>query len=291
MERNYSTNITELIFSNYKFQVYYFEKINQNIPEFPHRHEMYEIYHAVNGSLLFETNNTWHVIHEGETVFLDKNIPHHVYYDPSIPKEYFVIIYDFIDQRKDYNKSSDGESEYEDIKGVLEIIHEKGFIISNGFNAGSLIDELLQEQCQKLLGWNTQITLLSYRLVTSALRTIHACPVKDRWPSGQRNLVMEVTMYIHEHYMEEITIEDVAKALGVSERHLNREYKNTLGITFIKNLNRLRMEYAKDFICHTTEPIESIVEKVGLSSTTMLYHLFQEFEGMSVSQYKEKHKR
>ena len=44
MERNYSTNITELYFSTYKFQLFYFEKLNQNIPEFPHDHDMFEIY-------------------------------------------------------------------------------------------------------------------------------------------------------------------------------------------------------------------------------------------------------
>ena len=56
----------------------------------------------------------------------------------------------------------------------------------------------------------------------------------------------------------------------------------------MKNLNRIRMEYAKDYICNTTESIESIVEKVGLSSTTILYNMFRENEGMSVSQYREK---
>lgn len=289
MERNYSTNITELYFSTYKFQLYYFEKLNQNIPEFPHEHDMFEIYYVLDGTMAMKINNRWHIIHTGECVFVDRNITHHVYYDPSVEKSYFAIIYDFEDYHSDSLKAANGKAEYEDIKNVLDRINEKGYIISNyGVSKTQIIDELLNEKVKKQLGWNAQVSLLAYRFVINALRTLAARPILDMDSAGQKNLAMEITMYIHEHYMEDITMEDVAKALNTSSRHLSREYKNILGITFMKNLNRLRMEYAKDYICNTTESIESIVEKVGLSSPSILYNLFREFEGMSVSQYREK---
>ena len=289
MERNFSTNITELYFSTYKFQIYYFEKLNQNIPEFPHDHDMFEIYYMLDGAATFEINNKWHVVHAGECVFIDRNVTHHVCYDPSMKKSYFAIIFDFEDNKNDSVKAANGNVEYEDIKNELKRIHEMEYVISGDNNLDStIIDELLTERIQKQLGWNTQVSFLAYRFVMKALRNLVSRPILDVEAAGQKNLAMEITMYIHKHYMEEITIEDVARELNTSIRHLNREYKNTFGITFMKNLNRIRMEYAKDYICNTTESIESIVEKVGLSSTTTLYNMFREFEGMSVSQYRDK---
>ena len=289
MERNYSTNITELYFSTYKFQLFYFEKLNHNIPEFPHDHDMFEIYCVLDGAVTIEINNKWHVVHAGECVFIDRNIIHHVCYDPSVKKDYFAIIFDFEESRSDSLKAANGNAESEDISNVLERIHEKGYIISANSHLGKdIIDDILTERTEKRLGWNSQVTFLAYRFVIEALRSLVTKPILDTQPAGQKNLAMEITMYIHEHYMEDITMEDVAKELNISIRHLNREYKNAFGITFMKNLNRIRMEYAKDYICNTTESIESIVEKIGLSSTTVLYNMFREFEGMSVSQYREK---
>ena len=289
MERNYSTNITELYFSTYKFQLFYFEKLNQNIPEFPHDHDMFEIYYMLDGAASFEINNKWHIVHAGECVFIDRNIQHHVLYDPSTVKSYFALIFDFEENHNESMKAANGGSEFEDIRNILNRINEKGYIISGtSFPGKNIVDELLNEKIQKRLGWNSQITYLAYRFVIEAFRSIVTRAIQDIEPSGQRNLAMEITMYIHEHYMDDISIEDVAKELNTSIRHLNREYKNAFGITFMKNLNRIRMEYAKDYICNTTESIESIVEKVGLSSTTILYNMFRENEGMSVSQYREK---
>lgn len=222
-------------------------------------------------------------------MFIDRNVTHHVCYDPSIKKSYFAIIFDFDDNRSDSMKAANGNAEYEDKKNVLRRIHEMEYVISGDSNLDkNIIEELLREKIQKQLGWNTQVSFLAYRFVMKALRNLVSRPILDVEAAGQKNLAMEITMYIHKHYMEEITIEDVARELNTSIRHLNREYKNTFGITFMKNLNRIRMEYAKDYICNTTESIESIVGKVGLSSTTVLYNMFREFEGMSVSQYRDK---
>lgn len=97
--------------------------------------------------------------------------------------------------------------------------------------------------------------------------------------------------YIHSHYQEELSIEKVAEALNVSSRHINRSYSAMFGTTFIKNANLLRIAYAKDYLCTTDDSIEEIAEKVGFASTRTFYKLFQQYEGISASQYRTLHKR
>ena len=37
--------------------------------------------------------------------------------------------------------------------------------------------------------------------------------------------------------------------------------------------------------------IEEIAEKIGFTSSRALYKLFQQYEGLSLSQYRERHKK
>ena len=64
-----------------------------------------------------------------------------------------------------------------------------------------------------------------------------------------------------------------------------------ISTTFMKNTNLLRIAYAKNYLCTTDLSIEEIAEKIGFTSSRALYKLFQQYEGLSLSQYRERHKK
>lgn len=54
--------------------------------------------------------------------------------------------------------------------------------------------------------------------------------------------------YIHEHYAEAISRNDVTTHVGLSERHLTRCFRQEIGLTPIEYLNRYRVERAKTLL-------------------------------------------
>lgn len=285
-------NIVELPFSGYKFVLNYAEVLTQEIAEFPHHHFEYEIYYVLSGRLRINIAGNVQSVSEGQACILARDIMHHVYYDPDTPKSYFAVIFDFVPCEQVSMNGPDGPNEYSDILQTLKEVDKIGFrLLQAPPDAGDMANRWQQEIEEKLLGWNTQAVMLCHQFVMTSLRQIHTAPVRDQEFSGKENLAMAVTMYIHEHYPENITVESVAKALNVSPRHVNRAYKSEYSTTFMKNANLLRIAYAKNYLCTTDYSIEEIAERIGFTSSRTLYKLFQQYEGLSLSQYREQYRK
>lgn len=291
IDRKYMKNITEITFSGYKFAVHYAEILTQEIAEFPHHHLQYELYYVLNGQLTIKIADTVHQIPEGYACLLARDVKHHVYYEPDNPKRYYACIFDLVRCDQQSMNGPDGAYEYSDIRQALDAVDRIGFqILRETTRSRDLVACWAREIEERKLGWNTQMVMLCYQIIMMSLRQINAAPVRDQKFSGKDNLPLAVTMYIHEHYPENITVESAAKALNVSPRHINRKYKAEYSTTFLKNANLLRIAYAKNYLCATDYPIEEISERIGFTSPSTLYKLFQQYEGLSPLQYREQHR-
>lgn len=290
-ERYYMKNIASLDFSGYRFVLHYAEILDNMIPEFPHNHPLYQIYYVLEGSIRMDITGIVNYIDEKQACFLAKDIKHHVLYEPDVSKKYFAIIFDVINLECENTNGPDGLFEYNDISNAMELFNSCGHYVSQPFEEREIIDTLYREIQEKKLGWNTQAVMLCYQFFIHSLRHISGNTITDTNFSGKDNLSMLASKYIHKHYSENISVESVAEDLNVSPRHINRAYKAMLSTTFMKNANLIRIAYAKDYLCSTNLSIEEISEKVGFTSSRILYDLFKKYEGLSISQYRERHRR
>lgn len=292
IDRRYMKNVVELPFSGYKFVLHYAEELTEEVAEFPHHHYEYEVYYVLSGQIQINIAGEVQSVSEGQACILARDIKHHVYFEPDMPRRYLAVIFDFVPCERVSMNGPDGTYEYSDIKQTLADVDRIGFqLLTEPPEAIAAARKWQQEVDEKKLGWNTNAVMLCYQFVMMSLRQMQAAPVRDREFSGRENLAMAVTMYIHEHYPEDITVESVAKALNVSPRHINRAYKAEYSTTFMKNANLLRIAYAKYYLCTTDYSIEEIAKRIGFNSPRTLYKLFLQYEGLSLSQYREQHKK
>jgi transcriptional regulator GlxA family with amidase domain len=141
---------------------------------------------------------------------------------------------------------------------------------------------------RKQLAWNSSIVFKMYDFVVRSLRQTVRVKVTDQNLAGTLNLGIAVSKFLHAHFTEPITLEDVAKHFNYSSRHVNRAYMKIFNTSIIRNLNLLRMEYAKRHLCFTDYSIKKIAEITGFSCSRTLYKLFQKYEGVAISQYRNK---
>lgn len=290
--RIFQKHITSIELQTYEFILYYAEELCETIPEFPHHHPLHQIYYVLDGSINIFIEDKLVTVRENELLFLSKDIQHHVLYEPDQEKRYFAMIYDFVPIPQISLKGPDGEYECRDLQTVLSKIQERGFVLSHTpFHAEELLNIIQKEIQERQIGWNTSVSFYYEQFFIRALRHISTHVPKDREFSGKLNLAMEATKYIHKNYQKEISLETVAEYLNISPRHVNRAYQSLFGTTFMKNLNLLRIEYAKDYLSNSDHSIEEIAELVGIASSRILYKLFKEYEDISISEYRSKHSK
>lgn len=89
--------------------------------------------------------------------------------------------------------------------------------------------------------------------------------------------------WIREHLAEPISIADAAKAIGVSERTLQRSVQRTVGTSPIRFVQDLRIERARHLLRTTDMSVVTISRKVGYENAHTLRVLLRERTGKTAS--------
>jgi AraC-like DNA-binding protein len=287
----YQNNITVVSCPDFYFAVHYAEQMNQTIPEFLHRHDLYEIYYVTDGSMQCWCAGETRKLEKGDLLFLGKNLDHHMIYNPSNHGEYFVLIFAIEPRAQSGLKSacatSDASMEYSELEGMLKRIDEEKFILSpKKLFAETLIASLYEEQRNRQVGWNSVMGTLYYQFFIGAMRLLTEEPSNIHTPSGYMNVALTATKYIHANYSDEITLEEIASLLNVTPRHINRLFQDMFGTPFARTVNIIRMHYAKQYLVATDKSIELIADQVGLPSSKALTKLFKDQEGITPVEYR-----
>ena len=87
--------------------------------------------------------------------------------------------------------------------------------------------------------------------------------------------------FINTHYMENITLQDVAEDAGISESHLCRVLKKETGESFVNILNKIRVQQARKLLQKGDFKVYEIAEMVGFSNYAYFYHVFKKITGFS----------
>ncbi len=89
------------------------------------------------------------------------------------------------------------------------------------------------------------------------------------------SVITPAIIYIHNHFMEDISSDILADCCGISESHLIRMFNRYVDCTPRKYLINYRIKQAKRMLLTTDTTIESIAEQCGFNSAS---HFAREFK-------------
>jgi signal transduction histidine kinase/AraC-like DNA-binding protein/ABC-type sugar transport system substrate-binding protein len=96
-----------------------------------------------------------------------------------------------------------------------------------------------------------------------------------------QRLVRQAMAYLHEHYAEAISREDLARHVGLSDDYLTHCFRQEVGMTPIAYLNRYRVDQAKQLLKNTSQSITDIALAVGFSDSGYFSRVFRREVGLS----------
>ncbi|WP_339278566.1 response regulator transcription factor [Paenibacillus sp. FSL W8-1187] len=94
-----------------------------------------------------------------------------------------------------------------------------------------------------------------------------------------------IIQYIHEHYAENIHLQQLADRVYISKNHLSTIFRQATGETFGDYLTRVRMERAKSMVLEKRLLVAEIAEKVGYRNVPYFTTLFKRHTGKSPTEF------
>ncbi len=99
--------------------------------------------------------------------------------------------------------------------------------------------------------------------------------------------ILECCSYIDIHITEDLTAESLASRYGYSTYYFTQRFQNETHQKLGQYIRAKRIEYAKQLLSQTTEPISAIAEQLHMCSRTYFTDVFKQETGMTPSEYRQ----
>jgi two-component system response regulator YesN len=165
---------------------------------------------------------------------------------------------------------------------VVEIVNEidSYLIDSNNRNIRELLNNQPKPTAQTIIDFKHIDTLQAYILeivgkLPAAARNINVVPVVER-----------TKRYIHENYMNSISLSDISRQFEVSDGYLCRLFKEKTGENLFYYISRIRIEKSIELMETTDLSTNEIAEKVGYENANYFIKVFKKITQKTVSEFK-----
>ena len=106
--------------------------------------------------------------------------------------------------------------------------------------------------------------------------------------SKSNDKIKLMMIYIHEHYREKISIQDLAAAAYLSERECYRVFHDCLHMTPVEYITSYRLQVACQMLAKSQETVTFISHECGLGSNSYFGKVFREYAHCSPIEYRKK---
>lgn len=114
--------------------------------------------------------------------------------------------------------------------------------------------------------------------------SVYSPPGTATTQNQPNDTIREIITYVNEHYMEKITLDEMAAQTGFSKEYFCRFFKQHMGITFLRYLNEVRISHAGRLLTTTDLPVSEVMNESGFTNQTIFNRLFKELYGMTPRQ-------
>ncbi|GIP34168.1 helix-turn-helix domain-containing protein [Paenibacillus sp. J2TS4] len=97
-----------------------------------------------------------------------------------------------------------------------------------------------------------------------------------------------IEKYIREHYDKDISLQDVAATVHMSESYFSRVFKKYSGVSFIEYVTQLRLEKAKQLLQRPDAKIYEVALAVGYQDSRYFSQLFRKWTGETPTEFRRR---
>lgn len=102
----------------------------------------------------------------------------------------------------------------------------------------------------------------------------------------QTNRLRNMIAYINQHYFEKVTLSEIAKTVGISEREATRCFQKNIGQSPMEYLIKYRLNQSKKLLLETGMTITDICQRCGFSDSAYFGKVFRKYYGMTPSEFR-----
>lgn len=251
-----------------------------------HWHSEVEFGLVKKGSMRLEVKKRSLVLSAGEGVFINTGLLHNMRQQSQEPCELISVVFDPV-----MIAGTGSASERKYVLPILKCAALDFLVLEPDTEWQSDILVALREAYSVYTNPHFGYELKLRELLSRIWRRIavHVKTLVEE--TGERSYDMRIRLmmgYIAEHYMQKITLEDIAGAASVSERECSRCFHENLGMTPFAYLINHRIRIASEMLSQMDMEITDISFAAGFNSSSYFAKAFRDVTGLTPREYRRK---
>jgi len=117
----------------------------------------------------------------------------------------------------------------------------------------------------------------------------HNTYIKEMDENKTEKKIFAITSYIHSHYHESISLEQLSKQFFISNYYLSHQFKSITGHTLTDYIQMTRIRNTQYLLINTNEKVTEISQQCGFTSFSQFNRVFRKFCGLSPSEFRKGH--
>lgn len=102
----------------------------------------------------------------------------------------------------------------------------------------------------------------------------------------EKNNMQQIEEYLHQHYQEDINLQDIAERFYLSREYISRKFKQDYHATITDYLTKIRMEKAKKLLENPYLKIYEVAYGVGYQNEKYFSKVFKKNIGLTPNEYR-----
>lgn len=243
-----------------------------------HYHQNPEMFYVLRGNLDIKIDDKMYKMQSGDIVLINANKRHTVIGNEELLGARFEIDFHLL-------------AEY---MGSMQLLFWCNTVADRNHaysNLRRLLDRILTRYFEKddksALYLNALYFETLYVLTSNFL--VKADDVRLNLEDSQdRMRIRQIQNYVQANYQSQISLNDLADRLYLSNAYLSKYIKKNLGMTFIEYLNNVRLFHAVDELMYSDKNLTHIAYDNGFPTSASFTKVFREIYNESPSEYRKK---
>ncbi|MFW5981485.1 MAG: AraC family transcriptional regulator [bacterium] len=264
-------------------------EVNKPFP--PHRHNFLELSYIISGQGKEIINGKEHKLEKGVFSLLLPYQVHELIPETGKPLKIYncnLAMESFFGHNKLSEELNDMIFETgQDLPSYAKFNDTQGKIIEKIFE--EMLEEIENNQHRADLMFKSKV--IEVFIHFDRLRRKNIIAEEENQPLNKEqkdSYLWELIFFIHNNYMEELSLTRLAKEVGVSDSHLSTSFKDFFGENVHSFINDIRIKHACALLISSDKQIIDIANEVGFNSYATFSRVFRQKMGQSASEYKNK---
>ena len=244
-----------------------------------HSHSAIEIILPHRGVSVYHLQNETYSVNAGEILILPSGVPHAL--TESRDTQRYLVLFE-----------PNPLLSLRDIPSISPLMQQPIYLHDDSEMHRQVNDLLMQtvnSYFQHEPMWNTQCYSYLLQMYAHLGRYYLLAATPQQYP-GRRSIdpaiMNSAVTYINEHYMDDISLEQVAVFAGFSKYYFSRVFKQFSGMSFLDYLTSKRLNVASEMLVSTGQSIRDIAAASGFGSMATFNRVFRERKYCTPTQYR-----